>query len=190
VLVFCTCGGQACANLSFAPWECRRVCVCARRWSGALNSFHQSSYCNASHGHVAVSAANPKPLVNKDLCTRKSIQTNFRPTYWCRIPVLGTSIEFWVASVEVACKEVYRCMQNCWFPHTLLTRQPCIVWVLFWLPTKTAWHFKLPSRSKAISLSPFSKFVFTDFLAHKIFFTRGFWLAADNASTISSSRNS
>ena len=45
------------------------------------------------------------------------------------------------------------------------------------IPTKTAWHFKLPSRSKAFG-SHHLIVRFTDFLVHKSLFTKGFWLAA------------
>jgi len=42
---------------------------------------------------------------------------------YCFNSYLGdyANVEVWVASVEVACEECYRCMQNCWFLQTLRT---------------------------------------------------------------------
>jgi len=41
-------------------------------------------------------------------------------SFWCRNPMLRFGV---LPSVDVACKECCRCMQRCWFPQTLPTRQ-------------------------------------------------------------------
>jgi len=39
---------------------------------------------------------------------------------WCRNPMLMFGV---LPSVDVVCEECCRCMQRCWFPQTLPTRQ-------------------------------------------------------------------
>ena len=63
------------------------------------------------------------------------------------------------------------------FPKRYQRGSLVVVWVLFILPTKTAWHFKLPSRSNAFG-SHHLIVRFRDFLVHKSLFAKGFWLAA------------
>jgi len=76
------------------------------------------------------------------------------------------------------------------FPKRYQRGSLVVVWVLFQLSTKIAWHFKLPSRSKAFG-SHHLIVRFTDFLVHKSLFTKGFWLAvAEIALRWRDSRNS
>jgi len=42
-------------------------------------------------------------------------------SFWCRNPMLRFGV---LPSVDVACEECCCCMQRCWFPQTLPTRQP------------------------------------------------------------------
>ena len=46
--------------------------------------------------------------------------TNVGFSFWCRNPMLRFGV---LPSVDVACEECCRCMQRCWFPQTLPTRQ-------------------------------------------------------------------
>ena len=41
-------------------------------------------------------------------------------SFWCRNPILRFGV---LPRVDVACEECCRCMQRCWFPQTLPTRQ-------------------------------------------------------------------
>jgi len=94
-------------------------------------------------------------------------------------PVVGTYFEVWGVAQGRGCfaRNAVAACRDAGFPKRYQRGSLVVVWVLFLLPTKTAWHFKLPSRSKAFG-SHHLIVRFTDFLVHKPLFTKGFWLAA------------
>jgi len=92
--------GLACVNLPFAPVEkCRvcfrvqircadcisaeRLCFCVgttllRVVRSAWRAVNVLLFCCRAMVEVFSAAANQKPFVNNDLCTRKSVKTNFK----------------------------------------------------------------------------------------------------------------
>ena len=94
---------------------------------------------------------------------------------------LGVGTQFWGLGCCPALKLLERnavvACRDAGLPKCYQRGSLVVVWVLFQLSTKIAWHFKLPSRSKAFG-SHHLIVRFTDFLGHKSLFTKGLWLAA------------
>ena len=117
--------------------ECGKNCSLANRDCQSQNTIKEAradtpqqaknTYAECAANQIPVSSqliSQHQPKITSSQQPEKKTTNrgkhNCRGFLWCRNPMLRFRV---FPSVDVACAECCRCMQRCWFPQTLPTRQ-------------------------------------------------------------------